>query len=192
MAKRRERIEDIGSLYQIHSAGQQAFKLGFAINTRTRLAILQTGNPDKLALRDEVSCSLEAEKLLHRMLRPLRIAREWYPESVFFDSLMGDFWECLDDKVEDFCDAHPGIGDEAVEAFEAEAYLTEADIRAIVPYALREWVFGCEDEEEPPPEEDDLEKRVLEIMTSMIPVKDRMRIPAPAELAPIGFQGERN
>lgn len=188
MARPRDRLEGVGSLYQIHSPDQRAVKLGFASNAANRLYILQTGNPAQMRLRDEVSCCLGAEKLLHQMLKPLRIAREWYPDSVFFDMLMGDFWECLDDKVEDFCEANPGAD---AESFEAAQFLTEEDIRYVVPLACREFAFGCEDEEEPPPEEDEIERRVLEIVISMVPIERRFPMPVPAT-APIGFQGDRN
>jgi hypothetical protein len=142
------RGDRIGSIYFIECEGQHALKVGFAIDPRSRLFILQTGNPMPLFQIGEVPAAMSAEQELHRMLRPLAIAREWYPRTHLFEMLHEDLMDELEDSgaafltpaavrraaratITEFCEQ----GEEDEPGYPAEQYARDLAARAALRVA---------------------------------------------------------
>jgi hypothetical protein len=71
------RLKD-GLVYAIRHGETGPVKFGYAKNARKRLALLQTGTPEPLLLLLTVPGSVKLEKMIHRMLWPLRVRGEWF------------------------------------------------------------------------------------------------------------------
>ena len=68
------------SVYLIHARGTALFKIGYAKDIKSRLAVLQTGSPHvlDLLLCRPASNAIELEKALHDRLREKRTRGEWF------------------------------------------------------------------------------------------------------------------
>lgn len=82
-----------GYVYFIWDAKHEVIKIGHAVNLGSRLAGLQTGNPNKLGILEAFRGSRALEKALHKRFRPLRIAGEWFRA----DEAIWDFLEDVED-----------------------------------------------------------------------------------------------
>lgn len=89
-----------GHLYFVYSHSQNAVKVGFADNLYQRVANLQTGNPCELVLGSTVPIIAEAEDTFHEIMKPHRVAREWYPADTLMFMLAGELLEHWGDKVQ--------------------------------------------------------------------------------------------
>lgn len=122
-------MDRIGTLYFISSDAQSAFKIGFADNLPQRLASLQSGNPAPLQLLHWLPVTYAAERMLHRVLKHHRIAREWYPIEPDFCSFVYDF---LADEAYDRATAKLADGEYATyEQAIAEEPVTVEDVKAL-------------------------------------------------------------
>lgn len=112
-----------GFVYLIESASGQ-FKIGFTKNDpRRRLAMLRTGNADDLALVGVVAGTMDDEKELHRLLRPWRVAREWYVGCAAIDYLA--------DRVSPIAEGRP-VGEHPLAQARAAARLSQAELAKAV------------------------------------------------------------
>src|SRR5690554_6689260 len=132
-----------GWLYFIRSDAQGAVKIGFAEDCYMRLSNLQTGNPHKLEMFLEVPCTYEAERQLHALMKPFRMAREWYPDIPLIDGLENALPDLVLDKavteLEEFPDATAADLDE----MEAQQHITADEMREVVAQEIAdhlEWV----------------------------------------------------
>lgn len=136
-----------GYLYFIQSAGQKAVKVGFAASVEGRLPSLQSGNPEPLHIVcGQVPIESDAEREFHRIMKPHRLVREWYPDDLLLNFLHGELLEAWGDKVEDKTPAGswPENGDEYTNP--AEIYLTGPEMSRTLKRLLKSF-FESNDEE---------------------------------------------
>lgn len=76
-----------GYLYFIRSEEQRAIKVGFTVDMVTRLQDLRSGNPSQIEIDAFVPAEPAAEAEFHRIMKPHRIRREWYPSDNLMDGL---------------------------------------------------------------------------------------------------------
>lgn len=135
-----------GHLYFIESPAQKAVKVGFAVDIYSRTATLQSGNPEKLVLYGCVPIEADVEELFHTIMKPHRIAREWYPYDTLIEVLCGCLIEMWDEEVE--VSVGPAVFREMRDerANLAEIYLTAKAVRAAMPGWLAEYFAGEEEE----------------------------------------------
>lgn len=78
MTKKVPRPDDMGWVYFLQMSKTNLIKIGFATDIEGRIANLRTANPFALELIDEFRAARKAEKMLHRLLKPIHYSREWY------------------------------------------------------------------------------------------------------------------
>lgn len=65
-------------IYFMGSGLKKPIKIGYAKNPQTRLAELQTGNPDTLSLLCTMEGDRHLESAFHQMLAPFQVKGEWF------------------------------------------------------------------------------------------------------------------
>lgn len=139
-----------GHLYLIHSKAQDAFKVGFATNPDTRIASLQSGNPDQLYIVGTVPIEEPAERVFHQVMKPHRIAREWYrdSEAALIFGVFCELQEFWGDKVEATYGGSqwPIMGDEKVNP--GGVYITATEMRRRLPRAVEEMLASSDEDDD--------------------------------------------
>jgi len=80
-------------IYVIEAGDGGPVKIGVAVNPKSRLRELQTGNPEKLRLLAEVDLADEYERLAHVWLKEFRMEGEWFRRTPEVDAAIRDFFE---------------------------------------------------------------------------------------------------
>jgi DNA-binding transcriptional regulator YdaS (Cro superfamily) len=75
------------AIYMVRAGDSGPVKLGFAADPNRRIAGLQTGQPEKLAVLRIMEGCRGFETALHRHFAPLRIRGEWFTHT---DEMLGD------------------------------------------------------------------------------------------------------
>jgi hypothetical protein len=65
-------------IYFMGSGLKKPIKIGYAKNPKTRLAELQTGNPNTLSLLCTMNGDKHLESAFHQMLAPFQVKGEWF------------------------------------------------------------------------------------------------------------------
>jgi hypothetical protein len=78
----RQRLTEDCQIYFVQFGADGPIKIGRARNVAARLVSLQTASPVELVLLGVVPGSVEKERVLHSLFRPLRVRGEWFrPEA---------------------------------------------------------------------------------------------------------------
>ena len=135
----------LGCLYFIHSDSQSAVKVGFATDVDDGFPSLQSGNPARLRIGATIPIESDAERRFHRIMRPHRIAREWYPADLLMQMLQDELVEAWGDKVEQNTPfgSWPENGDLGTNL--AGVYLTGAEMSAALVHLLKSFFEPDED-----------------------------------------------
>lgn len=67
-----------GFVYFIANAESGPVKIGYSLDPDKRLKQVQSGSHLRLTVLDRFRASEDAERLLHRLFRPTRLAGEWF------------------------------------------------------------------------------------------------------------------
>lgn len=86
--------EEVGLVYFLANMDKSTVKIGFTTNLKKRVAVLQTGNHDRLEVCAFISAPQVVERLLQQSLEPFRIRNEWFDHDACVDDLIR--------KIEDF------------------------------------------------------------------------------------------
>ena len=67
-----------GFIYLIYDNTNNALKIGFSKNPKSRLKYLQSATSNKLILIDYIKGNTKDEQILHNKFKGLRLSSEWF------------------------------------------------------------------------------------------------------------------